>query len=134
VASISLLLGGLAEAMEIVVQPKAYVTQDQLQYLELPKGVIIGAVLRGECVLIPDGTTQIETGRPGSRVPAQQVKCPALKSIFIHPGEDYSVNYGIIAKVIGSLLIFEAAMFLPAFVAGFYYHETSSLVFLGSWH
>jgi trk system potassium uptake protein len=65
VASISLLLGGLAEAMEIVVQPKAYVTQDQLQYLELPKGIIIGAVLRGESVLIPNGTTQIE---PGDRV------------------------------------------------------------------
>ena len=41
------------------------------------------------------------------------------------------MNYGIIAKVIGSLLIFEAVMFLPAFAAGFYYHETSSLYFLG---
>lgn len=41
------------------------------------------------------------------------------------------MNYGIIAKVIGSLLIFEAVMFLPAFMAGVYYDETSSLVFLG---
>jgi trk system potassium uptake protein len=40
------------------------------------------------------------------------------------------VNYGTIAKVIGSLLIFEAVMFLPAFLAGFYYNETSSIVFL----
>ena len=40
------------------------------------------------------------------------------------------MNYGTIAKVIGSLLIFEAVMFLPAFLAGFYYNETSSLVFL----
>lgn len=40
------------------------------------------------------------------------------------------MNYGIIAKIIGSLLIFEAVMFLPAFFAGFYYHETSSLIFL----
>ncbi len=42
------------------------------------------------------------------------------------------MNYGTIAKVIGSLLIFEAVMFLPAFLAGFYYNETSSLVFLAA--
>ncbi|SMP40807.1 Trk system potassium transporter TrkA [Anoxynatronum buryatiense] len=60
VASISLLLGGSAEALEIVIKPEAYVTRDQLQYLELPKGIIIGAVLRGDDVLIPDGTTHIQ--------------------------------------------------------------------------
>lgn len=65
VASISLLLGGAAEALELVIQPKAYVTRDQLQYLDLPKGVIIGAVLREGTVLIPDGMTQIQ---PGDRV------------------------------------------------------------------
>ena len=40
------------------------------------------------------------------------------------------MNYGIVLRVIGSLLIFEAVMFLPAFMAGLYYDETSALVFL----
>lgn len=62
VASISLLLGGLAEAIEIVIQPGAQVTQDRLQYLNLPKGIIIGAVLREGQVHIPDGSTQLREG------------------------------------------------------------------------
>ncbi len=65
VASLSLLLGGMAEALEIVIQPESYVTRDQLQFMDLPKGIIIGAVLRDNTVLIPDGTTQIQ---PGDRV------------------------------------------------------------------
>lgn len=62
VASISLLLGGMAEALEIVIQPGSFVTRDQLQYLDLPHGMIIGAVLREGTVMIPDGTTQILAG------------------------------------------------------------------------
>ena len=41
------------------------------------------------------------------------------------------MNYGIIAKVIGSLLIFEAVMFAPAMLVGLLYDETSAIVFLG---
>ena len=65
VASISLLLGGMAEAMEIIIQEESAVTKDKLQYLDLPKGIIIGAVLRNDQVIIPDGKTQI---LPGDRV------------------------------------------------------------------
>lgn len=65
VASLSLLLSGMAEAVEIAIQPGSYVTRDELGKLDIPRGIIVGAVLRGHSVLIPSGTTKIE---PGDRV------------------------------------------------------------------
>lgn len=41
------------------------------------------------------------------------------------------MNYGIIAKTIGYILIFEAAMFLPPVIVGAYYQEQSAIVFVG---
>jgi len=44
------------------VQPEAPVTKETLQELDLPKGIIIGAVLREEEVIIPDGTARLQAG------------------------------------------------------------------------
>ncbi len=65
VASLSLLLSGMAEAVEIAVQAGSYVTQDALGKLDIPRGLVVGAVLRNNTVLIPNGETKIE---PGDRV------------------------------------------------------------------
>lgn len=65
VNSISLLFGGMAEAVEISVQPGAYITQKCLQQLKLPKGMIIAAILKEKEVVIPEGSSQVQ---PGDRV------------------------------------------------------------------
>ena len=65
VESLSLLLGGMAEAVEISIQPGASITQKSLQQLKLPKGMIIAAILKEDEVVIPVGTSQIQ---PGDRV------------------------------------------------------------------
>jgi len=61
-ASISLLLGGTAEVVEISVQPGAYITHKSLQQLKLPTGMIVAAILRAGEVIIPQGTTQVQPG------------------------------------------------------------------------
>ncbi len=62
VLSFSLLFGGKAEVTELIVQEKAYVTEKKLKDLELPRGLIIGSVLRNNKVIIPDGETVITAG------------------------------------------------------------------------
>ncbi len=41
------------------------------------------------------------------------------------------MNYGIIAKTIGYILIFEAVMFLPPIIVGAIYQESSAIYFVG---
>lgn len=61
-SSISLLLGGMAEVVEISVQPGAYITHKSLHQLKLPKGMVVGAILKAGEVIIPSGTTQVQPG------------------------------------------------------------------------
>jgi trk system potassium uptake protein TrkA len=65
VEAFSLLFGGMAEALEITIQPDANITKGSLQQLNLPKGIIIAAVFRENEVLIPNGSSHIQ---PGDRI------------------------------------------------------------------
>ncbi|MCC5909993.1 MAG: Trk system potassium transporter TrkA [Clostridiaceae bacterium] len=65
VASLSLLLGGQAEVLEIIAKENSKVVENKLSSLGLPKGMIIGAVVHKGNVIIPDGNAVIY---PGDRV------------------------------------------------------------------
>lgn len=63
--SMSMILGGHAEVMEIIAQEDSKIVDKPLHKLNIPTGIIIGAVVRGGKVYIPDGNTIIH---PGNRV------------------------------------------------------------------
>ena len=51
-----------AEILEIEAAPRAPVTYGTLADIELPKGVLIGAIMRGKDVQIATGETQVKVG------------------------------------------------------------------------
>ncbi len=59
VANMALLLKGQAEVTEIIVTENMDVINKPISKLNLPKGIIIGSIVRNETVIIPKGNTQI---------------------------------------------------------------------------
>ncbi|WP_071394306.1 Trk system potassium transporter TrkA [Bacillus tuaregi] len=57
VVSVSLLLGGQAEVTEVILEEGLKVVGRKIHELHLPKGIIIGAVVRKGEVIIPKGDT-----------------------------------------------------------------------------
>ncbi|HKM43519.1 MAG TPA: Trk system potassium transporter TrkA [Limnochordia bacterium] len=62
IASLSLMFGGQAEAVEIVVPDGAAIIGRSLAEAKIPSGLIIGAIVRRGQVLIPAGNSFIESG------------------------------------------------------------------------
>ena len=62
IETIHKLAGGRIEAVEFRVSPGADCIGVPLSELKVPRGVLIGAVIRGEKTLIPDGKAAIESG------------------------------------------------------------------------
>jgi len=62
VMSVSMMLGGGAEVLDILADSTMPIANRSLEKLRLPKGVIIGSVLKGDRVIIPNGATVIEDG------------------------------------------------------------------------
>jgi trk system potassium uptake protein TrkA len=62
VRSVATVHGLDAEILEIEARPRAMITRENLMNLELPKGVLIAAVLKGNSIEIATGLTQIEAG------------------------------------------------------------------------
>ncbi len=60
IVSISLLIGGRAEVLEIIPQEGAPILDKPLKELGIPKGIIIGAILRHGKVIIPNGDAVIK--------------------------------------------------------------------------
>lgn len=60
VVSVSLLLGGNAEVTEIIIDKDLPCIGKKLMDLSLPKGIIIGAVVRDNDVIIPKGDTELK--------------------------------------------------------------------------
>ncbi len=58
----SLLIQGQAEIIEIIASEEMQLTGVTLNDLELPDGVLIAAIHRGNNVIIPDGNTIIQSG------------------------------------------------------------------------
>lgn len=61
ILSMSLLIGGRAEVLEIIPQAGAPVVNRRLQEMGLPKGVVVGAIMRDGKVIIPDGNSVIKS-------------------------------------------------------------------------
>lgn len=59
IVSISLLIGGRAEVVEIIPQEGTPILDRPLKEVGIPKGVIIGAILRNGRVIIPNGDSVI---------------------------------------------------------------------------
>ncbi len=59
VLSVSLLLGGEGEVTEIIAEKDSLIVGKPLHEINLPEGIIIGAVLHKGKVIIPDGNTII---------------------------------------------------------------------------
>lgn len=62
VVSLALLEDGRVEAAEVVVEPGAPAAGCQLQQLKGMQGTVIGAVVRRDEVIIPDGSTRLAPG------------------------------------------------------------------------
>ncbi|AET66475.1 K+ transport system, NAD-binding component [Desulfosporosinus orientis DSM 765] len=62
VVSVSLLEGAKAEAMEIVVSSKSSIIGRKLKDTKIPDNILIGALLRGNELIIPDGNTILHVG------------------------------------------------------------------------
>ncbi len=60
VISVSLLLGGNAEASELIVNPQSPLVGIALKDLELPEGMLVVAILREGKTFIPDGKTALK--------------------------------------------------------------------------
>lgn len=62
VVSVSLLLDGQAEVTEIIASKDIAVLNKPIMDLELPKGIIIGAIVRDDQVIIPEGNSVVRAG------------------------------------------------------------------------
>lgn len=60
IKSLSMLLGEYAEVMEIIALEGSKVVGKPIKDIHLPSGIIIGAIVKGNKVIIPDGNTIIE--------------------------------------------------------------------------
>jgi len=49
-----------AQVLEIFIQPGMKITEQQLKFLDFPRGAVIGGVVRGKDAFIPKGNTQIK--------------------------------------------------------------------------
>ena len=56
------LIQGQAEITEIIASHNMKIANKPIRELDLPDGVIIGAIHRGTDVMIPDGSTVIKEG------------------------------------------------------------------------
>jgi len=81
VVSVSLLLGGHAEVTEIIVSKGLKILNVPIQKLNLPKGIIIGAIVHNNHIIIPDGNSIIQ---PGDRIVVFSLltEVPALEMFF----------------------------------------------------
>jgi trk system potassium uptake protein TrkA len=62
VLNVSPLKDDAAEMMELVVQDKSGLLGRSLKELRLPAGILLAALVRGEEVIIPQGSTALDSG------------------------------------------------------------------------
>ncbi len=62
IVHISLLEGAKAEAMEIIVPATSNIVGKQLKYAKFPKNALIGAIVRNNETIVPDGNQIIQAG------------------------------------------------------------------------
>lgn len=81
VVSVSLLLDGQAEVTEIIASKNLQVLDKPIKNLNLPKGIIIGAIVHNGKVIIPNGNSKVQAG---DRIVVFSLlsEVPALETFF----------------------------------------------------
>lgn len=81
VVSVSLLLDGQAEVTEIIASPHLKILNTPVKLINLPKGIIIGAIVSQGLVIIPNGDSVIKAG---DRIVVFSLlsEVPALETFF----------------------------------------------------
>jgi len=81
VVSVSLLLDGQAEVTEIIASKHLQVLNKPIKHLNLPKGIIVGAIVHNGKVTIPNGDSKIQVG---DRIVVFSLlsEVPALETFF----------------------------------------------------
>lgn len=62
ILSLTTLLGGEAEVVEIIASEDTPIVNQQLKYLNIPEGIIIGAIVKKGKVFIPNGDMAVNPG------------------------------------------------------------------------
>ncbi|MEW5899588.1 MAG: Trk system potassium transporter TrkA [Bacillota bacterium] len=91
--SLSLLLNGQAEVVELIIPANSRVVGRSLEKLGLPKGVIVGAILRDRKIIIPQGKDVIqENDRLVVFAVGQTIR--AIEALFDVGGKDFEPEPG----------------------------------------
>ena len=132
ILSMSLLIGGRAEVLEIIPQEGAPVTGRRLKDAKIPKGVIVGAVMREGKIIIPNGNSVIEST---DRVIVFTLEnhIEKVNKLFC-TGKAETVTYESFNSVenLGVLLLCESAAMLPSILVAVIYNEDTILAFVAS--
>ena len=62
VISLTILKEDKAEVLELIVPDKAYICDKKLEEAKLPRGILLGAIIRGDKVIIPSGSHKVFSG------------------------------------------------------------------------
>ena len=133
IASIELLLDGQAEVVEIIIEAGTGVIGRTLARMDLPKGVMIGAIVRDDQVIIPDGSSEMAVGDRAIVFCLREI-CPYWKSCSTAAREAFSMNYGIVRRVLGNILKIEAALMLIPIGLSLVWQEFSTASALSGQH
>jgi trk system potassium uptake protein TrkA len=79
------LLEDQAEVIEIEALETSDLINKRLKNLSLPKGVLVGAIFRGEELVIPDGETTILPGDKVAMVVASSAMKQVEKMVMVKP-------------------------------------------------
>jgi trk system potassium uptake protein TrkA len=81
VVSVSLLLDGQAEVTEIIAAKNLQILDMPIKSINLPKGIIIGAIVHNGKVIIPNGNSKVQAG---DRIVVFSLlsEVPALETFF----------------------------------------------------
>ncbi|MEW6276438.1 MAG: Trk system potassium transporter TrkA [Bacillota bacterium] len=91
--SLSLLLNGQAEVVELIIPANSKVVGRSLEKLGLPKGVIVGAILRDRKIIIPQGKDIIQ-GNDRLVVFAVGQTVRTIEALFDVGGKDFEPQPG----------------------------------------
>ena len=84
--SLHLLLNGQVECVELIVKERQLVCGKALENLDLPDGILIIAVIRGNEMIVPNGKTVLEAGDRIILFAMHQV-APRMQKIFSSEGK-----------------------------------------------
>ncbi len=70
-----------AEVLELIPEPDSPITKKPIMNIKFPKNAIIGAIARGDEVILPEGSTQVQEGEQVV-VFCQEDSVPQLEKLF----------------------------------------------------